>query len=283
MFISLLRLPMIMQDISLLKIENRILKHHLEVANKDLTILKRSMIATENKNHLNTYNIGNEIYQFYDNALSFNPDITIKGIINANEEGWKEHPYYIGDIEFKAGDIILDIGANIGIFSIYLAKRFPDIKILAFEAVRQNYENLKRNIAINQANNVVPHHMAVTGDGRDVDIWSLMDLPGSSFLTDYASLPHAISRLGKADFIRKESVSSLSLDQILDQNKISLCKLLKIDVEGSEEEILKASQKLAQVEFIIGELHYGEKKNETLKTYLNKFFQPGKMRFEEIG
>jgi predicted O-methyltransferase YrrM len=49
---------------------------------------------------------------------------------------------------------IFDIGANIGWYSIYLASRFPNANIYAFEPVKQTYEHLCENIKLNKLTNI---------------------------------------------------------------------------------------------------------------------------------
>src|SRR5262249_51800241 len=74
--------------------------------------------------------------------------------------------YRIGCIEFVPGDTVIDIGAHVGLFSIFLAGRFPFLRILAFEPAPQNYARFRRNVERNGIRNVEIHNKAVTGDGR---------------------------------------------------------------------------------------------------------------------
>ena len=54
------------------------------------------------------------------------------------------------DTHFKPGDTVFDIGANIGQYSLYAAKRLNhDIAILAFEPEALNFAKLNRNIVLN--------------------------------------------------------------------------------------------------------------------------------------
>lgn len=55
----------------------------------------------------------------------------------------------------KDGDRVLDIGANIGWYSNYLAKRYPKAEIQAFEPIPKTYAYLEQNVALNGAKNVV--------------------------------------------------------------------------------------------------------------------------------
>ena len=54
----------------------------------------------------------------------------------------------------KVCETIFDIGANVGFYSIALAKRFPDSTIMAFEPIPATYRELERNLALNSINNV---------------------------------------------------------------------------------------------------------------------------------
>ena len=49
-------------------------------------------------------------------------------------------------INFQKDDVILDLGANLGIISILLSKKFPFTKIYSFEASPINYNNFLKNI-----------------------------------------------------------------------------------------------------------------------------------------
>jgi FkbM family methyltransferase len=161
-------------------------------------------------------------------------------------EMWLDE-YGLWRIEFSPGDIIIDIGAHVGIFAIYLAKRHPDISVLAFEPDPVNFSNLLANIAANGVANIIPHHLAVTRDGRP---FTLDTPPGHS---GGAGGYHARS----AGYARS-TVDSITLDEIFDRYAIARCKLLKIDCEGAEYEILTSTSVLDRVEWLSGEFHSGE-------------------------
>src|SRR4029434_452258 len=56
--------------------------------------------------------------------------------------------YQLGSIDFKPGDIVIDIGGHIGIFSCYLAKKYPFLTILAFEPIPVSYQMFRRDLAL---------------------------------------------------------------------------------------------------------------------------------------
>ena len=67
----------------------------------------------------------NDNFEFVDILDSSTPNIVTYEINN-------EHEYDISNIDFKPGDIVIDIGANIGMISIFLAKKISFLKNILF-------------------------------------------------------------------------------------------------------------------------------------------------------
>ncbi|MCK5643727.1 MAG: FkbM family methyltransferase, partial [Gammaproteobacteria bacterium] len=138
--------------------------------------------------------------------------------------------YKLSEIPFEPGDVVIDVGAQVGVISCYLAKAHPEITIHAYEPVWANYERLCRNIEANGvAGRVLAHNFAVTGDGRDVAIWgdtATNSGGGSVYIKSSKTLTLA------------ESTTLAEIVRVTGADRI---KLLKIDCEGSEYEILLAS------------------------------------------
>jgi FkbM family methyltransferase len=166
----------------------------------------------------------------------------------ANETSLDE--YGLARIDFHRGDIVIDIGAHVGIFAIYAARRHPDISILAFEPDPVNYSNLLANIAANGVANVIPHRLAITCDGRP---FSLDTPPDNSAAAGGYHTRH--------DGHARSTVDSITLDEIFERYAVGRSKLLKIDCEGAEYEILTSTSVLDRVEWLSGEFHV----NESLK------------------
>ena len=59
-------------------------------------------------------------------------------------------------IKFEPGDVVLDIGANEGLFSIMLAKLYPYLRIIAFEPVPRTFFQMIRNIGLNVRGTGIP-------------------------------------------------------------------------------------------------------------------------------
>jgi FkbM family methyltransferase len=154
--------------------------------------------------------------------------------------------YKMDGIDFKPGDVIVDVGAHVGVVSLYLANKYPDIQVYAYEPVPSNFKRLLRNIEANKIENVVAVNKAVTSDGRNIELYG--DIEKSS---------GGISMYEDSEI--KIEAESVTLKQIFEEHKIIRCKLLKIDCEGAEYEILKSSSEtLNQVDHMRGEFHHIE-------------------------
>jgi FkbM family methyltransferase len=139
------------------------------------------------------------------------------------------------------GGVIVDIGANIGAFSL-LAARNPTATVYAYEPVRTTFELLEQNIALNGiGDRVHPFNLGVTARREERGI--AIDPNGSPFNSLYG--PAA------------ETVRCVGLDDILADNAIETCDLLKLDCEGAEFEILygASAATLSRIQRICLEYH----------------------------
>src|SRR6186713_290100 len=70
----------------------------------------------------------------------------------------------LGDLLKKIinpGDVFLDLGANIGYFSLLVANNFPSVKVISFEPVVGLFQNLNDNISLNNIKNISTINVAV--------------------------------------------------------------------------------------------------------------------------
>ncbi|MBE7702821.1 MAG: FkbM family methyltransferase [Cyanobacteria bacterium SIG28] len=160
--------------------------------------------------------------------------------------------YAFEGMDFKPGDVVIDIGANVGMVSIYLAKRYPFLKIYSYEPVLLNFENLKRNLERNSIPEgiITAERLAVTADGRPVSLKTCIGNTGGSQFADHAG----------NGFVQKSvdiNVPSITLEEIIKKHDIKKIKLLKIDCEGAEHEILYncPTKILKKIEYLRGEFH----------------------------
>lgn len=157
--------------------------------------------------------------------------------------------------------VILDIGGNIGVASIFFAHMFPAAKIYSFEPVPDNFALLKENIS--SLPNIAAFDVALGAEEKEMPIFGDRksdNLGGFSFYDKHTDSSNAIVVKVKnaAQYLR-----SLGVDRV---------DLIKIDTEGAEHEILTALDPgmLSEVRWIVGELH-GIRDFETL-AYLARWF-----------
>ena len=135
----------------------------------------------------------------------------------------------------KQGDIVVDIGAHIGRYTIIGAKRVgANGKVVAIEANPSNFEMLNRNIKLNQLTNILSLNNAVYSKETKIKLY----LPGEE-------LGHTIYNTVMSDRAKNEDkfveVSANTLDYFLQLKEITDVNWIKIDVEGAEFEVLKGA------------------------------------------
>jgi FkbM family methyltransferase len=137
----------------------------------------------------------------------------------------------------KQGDIVVDVGAHMGKYTIIASKRVgANGKVIAIEAHPGNYEMLNRNIKLNGLTNVTTLNYAVYSKESKIKLF----LPGEkSNHTIYNTLISSRAT-NEEKFVE---VNANTLDSLLQQGGISHAEVnwIKIDVEGAEFEVLKGA------------------------------------------
>ena len=164
---------------------------------------------------------------------------------------WLLEDYKIKKFEIHSNDVIIDIGAHIGIFTIYASQFCNNGKIYSFEPVRENYDLLLNNIKLNNSEQVKPFNLAVSNTNDDVTIYINDDKAAHSIF------PSSESSI---------NVKSITLQNIFEENNINHCNFLKLDCEGAEYEILcnLPTKYFKKIDKIVMECHFVDKKPELI-------------------
>jgi FkbM family methyltransferase len=136
----------------------------------------------------------------------------------------------------KEGDIVIDVGAHFGRYTIIASKRVgPNGKVIAIEAHPQNFELLNCNIKLNNLNNIISLNYAAFSKQTTVKLYLKSDEPSDAIYNTLIS-----NRVKSTDFLE---VQANTLDYLLQSNLVNLEKVnwIKIDVEGAELEVLRGS------------------------------------------
>lgn len=129
----------------------------------------------------------------------------------------------------KPGDVFVDVGANIGYFSLLVANQSSQNKIIALEPVSYLFNALKENISLNKFNNIEALNLAA-GYKEETRLIYLSKTDN----TGMSSFQQPENYSGKS-----ETVKVVTLDSLARNLKLQKVDLIKIDVEGSELFVLK--------------------------------------------
>ena len=128
----------------------------------------------------------------------------------------------------REGMIVLDIGANVGFFSLLIAQRVGRIgRVYAFEPVPSIFVRLKENIALNGFENIVPVPIAISS------------YSGKTNMTVYYGASSLFRRVSD-EFVE---VPTERLDDFVEREGIERVDAIKLDVEGAELHVIRGADK----------------------------------------
>lgn len=127
-------------------------------------------------------------------------------------------------------DIVLDFGAHIGLFSL-LVSQYVDT-VHSFEPDKVNCEYMLRNIELNNIVNVLSYSYALAGQDGQRDFLISCKSPACNSFFEYPFF----NDNGESAVVRK--VDCVTLEEAFICCDIDFCKLIKMDIEGAEFEVL---------------------------------------------
>lgn len=154
----------------------------------------------------------------------------------------------------KNAQIFLDIGSHIGFFTCIVGKVFPRIKVHSFEMEDQVFQLLQKNVKLNNLDNISLYK------------WAVSDFNGQAY---YEKPPKPNEKTAVAHSGDKE-VKSIAIDDFG-----VVPDVVKIDVEGTELDVLRGMQKLLpKIKAIFIEIHpelYKDNEAEKILELLKDF------------
>jgi FkbM family methyltransferase len=132
----------------------------------------------------------------------------------------------------KDSKLILDVGANVGYYTIELSRLLAsDGKLLSFEPVDDSYLELQKNIEINHIKNAVQtFQLGLSDSESEIDIF----LPQTS-----GSSAASLRNLHPEEDYKIQRIKTTTLDQVFGAMEGGHCDLIKIDVEGGELQVIQ--------------------------------------------
>lgn len=138
----------------------------------------------------------------------------------------------------RPGMTFFDIGANVGIYSIVAAKKYPNVRVYAFEPSEWTFQVLEENIRLNALSNVAAIRTAL-GD-RIGEVVLHVNAPGRDGLNTIGKPSHPDCQI-----VTQEKVPMSTLDTFIQSHKI-LVDVMKVDVEGAELMVFRGGKKLLE-------------------------------------
>jgi FkbM family methyltransferase len=166
-------------------------------------------------------------------------------IILVKPEWEEEERQFVIELNLEDDDdgVAIDIGANIGIYTLLLSHLYPTCKVISIEASPTIFEKLKSNCQLNNllpGSNLVLLNKAVSDkNGTSVEFYEKhsMSTMSKEFLTNISS--KIITK--KDDELKKKIVRTVTIDNLAETTNINEISLFKIDVEGAEVLVLKGA------------------------------------------
>lgn len=144
----------------------------------------------------------------------------------------------------EQGSCYFDIGANIGQYSIYPAKKFGDsLRIFAFEPQSSNYASLNRNIYLNGLKDRIYAYCVGIGGKSGFDkLYVPKFVPGGN----RSQLGQESLEAMRSPTTHIQGMFGVTLDDLCEKWGFPFPNYVKIDVDGIEIQILKAATKVLQ-------------------------------------
>jgi len=166
-----------------------------------------------------------------------------------NRELWRAETYETKEPDtiewidslFQEGDVIYDIGANIGQYSLYAAKKLKgNCRIFAFEPEALNYSKLNKNIVLNALTDSITAYCLAISDKMELDVFYVQDFVPGAALHSWKK-PET---QGEVPFSpqNRQGMMAVSLDDLTGHFSLAFPNHIKIDVDGIEELIIDGAQ-----------------------------------------
>jgi FkbM family methyltransferase len=162
--------------------------------------------------------------------------------------------------------VVLDLGANIGVFTIYATMTAQRVRVYAYEPFPAFFALLEENVRLNQQTGAVQcFNCAVASEAGTRELY----VKGENLF-----FPTLVSATGKEPH-EHVTVSSTTLAEIMESNHLEHVDLLKMDCEGAEYEILYAApasclERIAEIRMEYHNLDSSERHVDSLKRFFTR-------------
>lgn len=143
-------------------------------------------------------------------------NIYFKGSYENTELNWIEK-------NLNPDDVFIDIGANIGIYTLSAAQKISHGKVYSFEPFEQNHNSLLKNIELNPFKNIQVEKLAIAECEKTISLF-------------YDDADKNMGMVSSYNVSKKNEtiIKAIALDDFVISNKINKIAIIKMDIEGNE-------------------------------------------------
>lgn len=201
-----------------------------------------------------------------------------KSMVNRNRGRFVSEKEELQDFieEIESGDVVYDIGANTGLYTLFAAKACPDAEVVAFEPYAPNYELLEQDIERNRLKNVEIVESVLSNVNGTVKFSQPSE----------ADVGYGSSSIGTDQSNDTVEVPSTTGDQLVDDGKIPNPNIVKIDVEGSEPLVIEGLEKALSssgCRTVYCEVHLPTEEDRPSVQDFNSSIDDIKMKLSDLG
>ncbi len=165
------------------------------------------------------YNVPTLGWFWVDDARDCIKDTLKQGVL------WEKHVLRELKRYLRHGDVAIDIGAHMGTLSLFMSRLVgPTGTVHAFEGERQLFRELIENVRLNERPNIIPYMFWISDVEKDIEASWVFYHPDSSPVCTSEGLPYSL---------HVHRLDSFNFDRV---------KLIKIDVELKEDEVLMGAR-----------------------------------------
>ena len=143
----------------------------------------------------------------------------------------------------RNGEVLYDVGANIGVYSLYAASLYPEMKVYGFEPFVNNYTRLCENIHLNGFKNVFAVCIALSQEPGISPLFIKDPVVGSSG----HQIDQSVDEWGEEfEAVRTHHILTDTIDNLIAHYGLTAPNHIKIDVDGAEGKIVNGMVKTIQ-------------------------------------
>ena len=144
----------------------------------------------------------------------------------------------------QPGDVFYDVGANIGLYSIFAAKRLEGRgKVYSFEPESQNYASLNRNVYLNGLSDSIMTLCVAVSDACRIDTFYVHGhLRAGEAIHQFRQATDHLDRPFSP--VHRQGMFGISLDELCYSYDLDFPSHIKVDVDGHEYAVVKGARRV---------------------------------------